>query len=107
MAELSTTISVFVERVVQASCLTDVMELVHRHRIQAMMSPGYQLGVIWQDISNPNRILTIDHWQSIERWEGFRVAPDGLEILQNIEPFLAEPSTVRLYVNTRGNFESH
>lgn len=64
MAELSTTISVFVERVVQPSCLTDVMELVRRLRIQAMMAPGYQLGAMWHDISNPNRILTLDTWQS-------------------------------------------
>lgn len=28
------------------------------------------------------------------------MAPDGQEILQNIEPFLAEPSTIQFFVIT-------
>ena len=73
----------------------DIAPLLRRLRIAAIPSRGYISGETLID-TDDGSVITVGTWRSLEDWKGWETSRERSELNRQIEPLLANESTIRV-----------
>ena len=90
-------VKVLVKRSVQGNLREEAFELLKRIRIKAIDQPGYISGETLIDHYNPENMLVISIWQTIDHWVNWKESDERFEIDAILEKLLEEPAQYEVY----------
>lgn len=79
----------------------DGAEIVRRYRElgvfdRVALEPGFRSATLQASADDPDELLVIAHWDSLEAYDGWLASPIRAELSQQLEPLLAgEPGVSR------------
>jgi len=77
-----------------------VNEILVELRVLAMRQPGYISGETLLSATEQGTTLVISEWTSINGWFEFASLPERMELLDRMRPWLAEPSSMEIWVES-------
>lgn len=92
-------VKVTVERKVIPGEQRKIARLLRELRSKVVVNPGFISGETVLDIHSPAIFMTISSWSSLAVWEDWEKNPDRLQVVEKINAFLQEPTTVRLWMD--------
>ena len=90
-------VKVFIKRFVQENKSEQVFELLRRLRREAINQPGYISGETLVNHYNPQVMVVISIWQTIEDWNNWQERNKRIEIDAALEKLLNEPAQYEVY----------
>lgn len=92
-------IHVLIERLI-AQDMTETYEFAARSTLQqAFQAPGFIRGETFSDIENPMRRFVLCKFRTIRDWQTWAESNARKEMMNHINPTLAEPEKVTLLEN--------
>ena len=90
-------VKVLIRRSVQKNKSEQVFELLKRLRREAINQPGYISGETLVNHYNPQNMVVISIWQTIEDWINWQGSGERVEIDTKLEKLLEEPAQSEIY----------
>ena len=90
-------VKVIIRRHVQEDKSDQVFELLKRLRVKAISQPGYISGETLVNHYNPQHMVVISIWQSIEDWMNWQNSDERVESEAKLERFLEAPAQYEVY----------
>ena len=90
-------IKVLIRRRIQENYIRKVFELLKKLRIGAMNQPGYISGETLVDQFDPQRIMVVSIWQTVEDWIRWQENDERKSIEVQLERVLLEPTKYETY----------
>lgn len=90
-------VKVLVRRSVQRNKSEEAFELLKKIRIKAINQPGYISGETLVNHYNPENMLVISIWQTIDDWVNWHESGARFEIDAKMEKLLNEPAQYEVY----------
>jgi heme-degrading monooxygenase HmoA len=75
----------------------EMIELARRLRALAVQQEGYISGETLRRIDNPEDLLVISTWQSLEAWQKWRDHPARMELQSKIDTLLGRETSYEIY----------
>lgn len=93
-------IKVMMRRVPKRGAFQKANNLLRHLRILAMSQPGYISGETLLSASEQGSTLVISIWASLKHWKDYENSPKRKELLDQMEPLLAEAPNVEVWVES-------
>ena len=93
-------IKVLMKRAPTPGSWRDLNEVLRELRILAMSHRGYISGETMLSAANQGTTMVISTWAHINDWNEYQVSPQRKTLLDKLEPFLAEPTTTEIWVES-------
>ncbi|MGD2269093.1 MAG: antibiotic biosynthesis monooxygenase [Desulfobacterales bacterium] len=90
-------VKVFIKRRFKAGGLKDGCQLITEARYNAMKQAGYISSETLSDIEDPNRVVVISMWHSLENWDRWKNSGVRIQIEAEIEKLLDTPTAYEKY----------
>jgi heme oxygenase (mycobilin-producing) len=87
-------IRVVVERKIKSG---EVGRLFHELHMIAVLQKGHISNEMWINVNNNNIITVLSTWQTLEDWNAWKSSRERAEIVEKIEPLLAEKTQITVY----------
>ena len=98
-------IRVLIERRVEPANKLRLGQLLVNLRSRAMQAEGYISGETLRSLEDPNDILVISTWNSVEEWQRWESSAERKALQAQIDSLLTEKSKTRIFVYPRwGDF---
>jgi len=91
-------VKVFIRRKIKEGRTREVFALLNKFRSDAMSQKGYISGETLFNHDEPQEILVIGMWQSMENWLNWKNNPERQANERLLENLLDEPTRYRAYV---------
>ncbi len=91
-------VKALVRRVPKQGAWQDVIDVIREARALAMNQPGYISGETLLSATGQDATLVISVWATVEDWRKYESSPHRKAILDKLEPLLAQPATMELWV---------
>jgi antibiotic biosynthesis monooxygenase (ABM) superfamily enzyme len=92
-------VKVIIERRVKPGSEGKLEKLLTDIRSQAMYnSPGFVSGEVLTSVADPSIRLIIGTFLTLDNWKQWESSPLRREILQQMEPYLASPPKIAVYI---------
>ena len=91
-------IKVLIKRQIKQGKGKEVFALLNKIRAGAMDQKGYITGETLMSHHDPNRIIVISTWQTIENWLAWKEDEEKRAYDTELEPFLEFPTEYEEYV---------
>ena len=91
-------VKVLITRQIKEGKAREVFALLNRLRADAMNQKGYISGETLFNHDNPQEILVIAMWQSMENWVSWRENVERKANERVLEQYLEQPTSYRPYV---------
>jgi heme-degrading monooxygenase HmoA len=91
------TIKVMIRRRVPAGKATEASDLFAKLRMLANSQEGYTSGETLRNVEDPEDVLTISTWQSLEAWGNWFTSPQRREIQAEVDMLLGGRTTYAVY----------
>jgi len=92
------TVKIIIERTVNPDQQDELLLLLKELRAHAIHQPGYIAGETLTSVDRSGMHLVISTWHSLQDWRSWENNPERLKISAKIEPLLATPSKVGVFV---------
>ncbi len=92
------TVKIVIERTVKTDQQDELLLLLKELRAHAVHQPGYIAGETLTSVDRPGMHLVISTWYSLKDWRAWENNPERRQISAKIEPLLATPSKVGVFV---------
>ena len=79
-----------------------LVELTKMLRIEAQYSPGFQSGILWQELTSAAQFLWITAWHTYEEFESFQARPNVRQVSADVHAILIQPSDLRCFALAMG-----
>jgi len=76
----------------------EIVTLLNDMRSAAMSQPGYISGLTLMEPDNPNKMLVIGTWQTIEDWDQWKSNADRTRLESLLEVYQEGPTQYEAYV---------
>jgi len=76
----------------------EIVTLLNDMRSAAMSQPGYISGLTLMEPDNPNKMLVIGTWQTIEDWDQWKSKADRTRLESLLEVYQEGPTQYEAYV---------
>ncbi len=67
-----------------------LLSLMRSVRALAVQHPGYEGGTFWRSTEDPNKLVVVTHWRTLDGWETFKKTPAMTEVLSSLSPLLSQ-----------------
>jgi quinol monooxygenase YgiN len=94
-------VKVFIKRIAKQDKALEVFKLLRKIRAQAMNQNGYISGETMIDPDNPNKIVVISTWGSLEDWKSWKENEDRKAQNEHIDKLLEGPVEYSNYVYSK------
>ena len=84
------TVRVLIEREVEPGQESRLLQILTQARAKAMKAKGYISGETLRSIENPNKLLVLSNWNSVEDWKTWEKAPERTVLQQELAPLLRQ-----------------
>lgn len=84
-------IKVLITRQFWPGAETEAFKVASKIRSAAMSQPGYISGESLVSMEDPNKMVVVGSWHSLESWQEWYDSPTRAEIDQEMEPYLNRP----------------
>ncbi|MBN1829337.1 MAG: antibiotic biosynthesis monooxygenase [Deltaproteobacteria bacterium] len=91
------TVRVFIERRVPRDKQIEVLTLLTQIRTAASIQPGYISGETLRNIDDPEDLLVISTWHSVDDWHAWKASKEREELQANIDQLLRSKTMYRLF----------
>ena len=91
------TVKVLISRKVPQAKRSELLPLLIRLRKRATSQPGYISGQTLQNYEDPEDLLVIGTWLSVENWFSWRDNPERKEVQGEIDKLLHTRTEYRIY----------
>jgi len=91
-------VEILIKRHLKEGALKDVYALVNEQRANAMKQKGYVRGETLSKYQNPNCLLVISMWMSMENWLAWKENKERRVIEEKLEQFLESPTEYDEYI---------
>ena len=91
-------VRILIKRHIKEGSLKDVFALVNEQRANAMKQKGYVRGETLSKYQNPNCLLVISMWMSMENWLAWKENKERRVIEEKLEQFLESPTEYDEYI---------
>jgi quinol monooxygenase YgiN len=91
-------VKVLITREFKADKLDDAYKLLMELRSMATLRNGYLSGQTIISAENPNKLVVISTWTSLNRWERWHQDPRRKDFAKKLEPFLTAPESVEAFL---------
>jgi quinol monooxygenase YgiN len=88
-------IKVLVERELKHG--EDIGRLLLVLHMIAVQQKGHISNETWIDVGNSHSVTILSTWQELENWKAWESSVDRANILEQIEPLLANPTQITVY----------
>lgn len=92
-------IKVIIKRQVPEGKLPDLSHLLIQLRALALEQPSYISGETLRRVDQPNELLVISTWSSLEAWKAWMNQPTRKTIQDKIDLILGESTQYTVYTN--------
>jgi heme-degrading monooxygenase HmoA len=76
----------------------EVFALLNKFRAEAMLQTGYITGESLVNVDDPQKILVISTWQSMENWLNWKEDPGRKTNEAKLQQYLEDPTEYEAYV---------
>jgi len=90
-------VRIVVERHLKEGKKGDLLPLLRELRAAALHHPGYVTGETLASTEDPNIILVLSTWRSLEDWKAWEKTEPRIKIYEKIEPLLVEKPKLSIY----------
>ena len=87
-------VTVLIDRTFRRDGIQKAYEIIVKLRSLATLQPGYISGQTLVASNNPNRVVVMSTWASIQQWENWRAGEQGVEHVERLKLLLASPEKV-------------
>ena len=91
-------VKVLIKRRLRQGKAMEVFALLNKFRSGAMEQPGYVTGETLIGYDDPQVLLVISMWQSIENWLKWKEDPSRIANEAKLQQYLEEPTEYEAYV---------
>ena len=91
-------VKVMIKRHIKEGKAKDVFALLKEQRVKAMNQRGHLKGETLMSYQNPNCLLVISAWQSMENWLAWKESEDRRANEAKLEHFLESPTEYDEYI---------
>lgn len=91
-------VKVLIKRRFKEGKAKEVITLLNELRSEAMAQTGYITGESLISIDDPQKVLVIGTWQSMEDWLKWKENPNRRGNESRLEPYLEEPADYEAFV---------
>ncbi len=81
-------IKVQITRNFKPGTLDEASRVLIQARYQAMGMPGYIASETWSDIDDPNKVVVVSMWQSIDDWQRWHDSPQRGEFVTELSKIM-------------------
>ena len=93
-------VNVMVKRVPRAGVWANMNMVLRELRTLGMNQPGYISGETMLSATDRGTTLVVSTWGHIDDWKAYEVLPQRKDLLDKLEPLLAEPSTIEVWIES-------
>ncbi len=93
------TVRIIIDRKVKKGSVSEFLKLLEELRKKAISAKGYISGETLQASDDPNNLIVVSTWHSIEEWKIWEKNLERQEIQAKIEKLMVRPSKMRTYIN--------
>lgn len=90
-------LKVIIRRRVPKQKEQEVLPLLIQLRALATAQPGYISGETLRNVNQPDQLLVISTWQSMDAWEAWESSKQRLKIQETIDALLGEKTDYGVY----------
>jgi heme oxygenase (mycobilin-producing) len=90
-------IRVLIEREIEAGQEAKLQKLLMELRTSAMHTRGYISGETLRSLNNPQKIIVISNWNSLEDWKKWEENPDRKKVQADMDELLRSKETATIY----------
>ncbi len=87
-------VTVMIDRTFKPEGIEKAYEVLVKLRSLATLEPGYISGQTLVAANNPNRLVVMGTWASVQQWEKWRDSELRAEQSAKLKPLLASPEKV-------------
>jgi heme-degrading monooxygenase HmoA len=91
-------VRILIKRHIKEGSLKDVFALVNEQRVKAMQQRGYVKGETLSRYQDPNCLLVISMWMSMENWLAWKEDKERRVNEEKLEQFLESPTEYDEYI---------
>ena len=91
-------VKVMIKRHIKENKAKDVLALLKEQRVKAMNQRGHLKGETLMSYQNPNCLLVISAWQSMENWLAWKESEERRANEAKLEQFLESPTEYDEYI---------
>jgi heme-degrading monooxygenase HmoA len=90
-------IKVLIKRKFKPGSLRQVSQLLNRARYSAMSMQGYISSETLTDLRDPDRIVVVSMWHSLEDWNNWKNSPSRSEFIGEMEKIMIGPEEIEAF----------
>ena len=94
-------VKVLISRQIKEDMEAKVHDSLVEYRVAAMRQPGYISGETLINTSNPQEILVISTWHSLEHWKAWEGSKQRAALAKLLGPLIAEEQVTSYYIAAR------
>ncbi len=87
-------VTVLIDRTFKTNGIQKAYEVLVKLRSLATLQPGYISGQTLVAANNPNRLVVMSTWASVQQWKDWRDSEQGVEQLERLKLVMASPEKV-------------
>ncbi len=87
-------VTVLIDRTFKPDGIQKAYEVIVKLRSLATLQPGYISGQTLVAANNPNRLVVMSTWASVQQWRDWRDGEQGVEQLERLKLLMASPEKV-------------
>ena len=93
-------VKVMVKRVPQPGVWANMNMVLREMRLLGLSQPGYISGETMLSAADRGTTLVISTWAHLNNWKAYEALPQRRELLDKLEPLLAEPATMEVWIES-------
>ncbi len=87
-------IRVLIERYIAEDCLDKYFDMIRRAKNKASNVPGFLAGEVFETAGEPNHVIVMSTWDSVDSWETWAESEQRQCLLQEMRPLLTADETI-------------
>ena len=91
-------VKIMIKRKASNEKLLEVLPYLKKLRIMAMSQDGYIGGETLKRIDDPEELLVVSTWQSMDQWKAWFENPERNELQEKIDSALGEKTEYCVYI---------
>ncbi|WP_251358850.1 antibiotic biosynthesis monooxygenase [Kangiella sp. TOML190] len=93
-------IRVVIERQISAEKVDDYHALIRKAKNKASNVPGFLSGELFSLVSDPNHVVVMSCWDTLEAWETWAESEQRVDLLDAMRPLLEADERVLVMEST-------
>ena len=93
-------VKVMVKRVPKPGVWANMNMVLREMRLLGLSQPGHISGETMLSAADRGTTLVVSTWAHVNDWKAYEALPQRKELLDKLEPLLAEPATIDVWIES-------